>query len=164
MNYAILTFIITFLILLLAFVYDFYKNIDFRNEVFYLVHKDILSTSLALESDFQDKYPVFYGIVKTFDGKDLQRFFSNLDSIQKVPRKEFNALKEDMKKIVEFGSDREKLILGWYFVTCDWVSELKKSNHMVFKEERIKKEIFEETRRTAELADIDKLNSGVCCA
>lgn len=164
MIYAILTFIITSLILLLAFMYDFYKNIDFRNEALCLVHEDFLSTSLALESGFQDKYPVFYGIVKTFDGKNLQKIFSNLDSIQRVPRKDFNALKEDMKKIVEFGSDREKLILGWYFVTCDLVSELKKSKYEAFKEERIKKEIFEETRRTAELADIDKLNSGVCYA
>ncbi|MET3634724.1 hypothetical protein [Streptococcus porcorum] len=164
MNYEMLTFIISSLILLLAFVYDFYKNIEFRNEALYLVHEDVLSTSLALENDFQEKYPVFYGVVKTFEGKEFRRIFSDLNSIQKVPNKELIPLKKDMKKIVESGSDREKLILGWYFVTCDLIVEMKKSEHKVFKEERIKKEIFEENRKATVITDIDKLDSGVCYA
>lgn len=161
MAYGILTFIITLVMTLLTFLYDFKRNIEFRKEAFYLVHEDVLSTSLSLESDFEYKYPDFYKVVKTFEGKDFRKISLNLNSIQKVPNNKLDSLKSEMKKIVESGSERDKLILSWYFVTCSLVEDLKNSKHRVFKEESI---LNIDSQKTAKLPDVDKLNSGVCYA
>lgn len=161
MAYGILTFLITLVMTLLTFLYDFKKNIEFRKEAFYLVHEDVLSTSLSLETDFKYNYPEFYKVIKTFEGKDFRKISSNLNSIQKVPNNKLDYLKSDMKKIVESGSERDKLILNWYFVTCSLVEDLKHSKHRVFKEESV---INIDSQKTAKLPDVDKLNSGVCYA
>lgn len=162
MDYGILTFMLTFFALLITFIYDFYKNLEFRNATFYLVHEDVLSTSLIIESDFSEKYPTFYGVVKTFEQKKFREIFSNLDLIQEVHSGELDSLKEDMKKVVESGSERDKLILQWYFVTCSVVKEVKYSSNKVFKEEIINREFREEGRKMAELPDVVELDLGVC--
>ena len=77
MAYGILTFLITLVMTLLTFLYDFKKNIEFRKEAFYLVHEDVLSTSLSLETDFKYNYPEFYKVIKTFEGKDFRKISSN---------------------------------------------------------------------------------------
>ena len=116
---------------------------------------------MSLETDFKYNYPEFYRVIKTFEGKDFRKISSNLNSIQKVPNNKLDYLKSDMKKIVESGSERDKLILNWYFVTCSLVEDLKHSKHKVFKEESI---INIDSQKTAKLPDVDKLNSGVCYA
>ncbi|WP_161980097.1 hypothetical protein [Streptococcus sp. S784/96/1] len=155
--------IVASVVFISVFVWGYFEDLKHRYSKMLIIHSEILSVELLLNKEFKKKYPSFYPILKSFDGVDLEKILDIPGHFEVLPENRTKSIKREFNKIIQNGTQNDKLLLNWYLTTCEMVEMGNVSRARKVVSGDISQDILEKNQYTRDISrrDIDKLGNGL---